>query len=478
MANNLHHFLSDAQIILDAVGEGIYGFDLTGKAVFINPAAERITGWRSEELLGKKIHDYHHHSFADGSPYPAEDCKIYNTMKDGISKSVQNEVFWRKDGSSFPVEYTTTPIYREGEIIGAVAVFRDVSQQHADRSSLESALAKVKKLTQQLQAENTYLQQALEDHQSSTGLVGNSLEFQQIAAQIELVGQTDSMVLILGENGTGKELAANSVRNASKRRHKPFVKVNCAAFTESLLESELFGHERGAFTGATERRLGRFEQAHTGTLFLDEIGELSLEAQSKLLRVLQEQSFERVGGSKTIEVDVRIITATNRDLESMVQNGTFRMDLYYRLNVFPITMPPLRAHKQDIPLLCETFIKQLNKKLGKQVIAISNKSLDSLARYDWPGNIRELQNVLEREMILSTRDILSFSFKPQQNLTVDDNLKLSLTEVEKAHIIKVLNHYHWKIGGKNGAAKHLGLPDSTLRSRMDKLNIRRPAPNS
>ena len=327
-----------------------------------------------------------------------------------------------------------------------------------------------------LSEENKLLRDELQPANSE--IIWKSAAMQSVMSQLDQVAPSDANILFTGENGTGKELAANSVRNASKRRHKPFVKVNCAAFTESLLESELFGHERGAFTGATERRLGRFEQAHTGTLFLDEIGELSLEAQSKLLRVLQEQSFERVGGSKTIEVDVRIITATNRDLESMVQNGTFRMDLYYRLNVFPITMPPLRAHKQDIPLLCETFIKQLNKKLGKQVIAISNKSLDSLARYDWPGNIRELQNVLEREMILSTRDILSFSFKPQQNLTVDDNLKLSLTEVEKAHIIKVLNHYHWKIGGKNGAAKHLGLPDSTLRSRMDKLNIRRPAPNS
>lgn len=471
----VERFLADPYLLLNAVGEGIYGFDLQGNAVFINPAAEQMTGWQNDELLGQNIHQYHHHSHADGTPYPACDCKIYATLKDGKVRKVNDEVFWRKDGSSFPVEYTTAPVYREDELIGAVAIFRDVSSQRQTESALRTALADNQQLTQQLQAENTYLQSEIQQEWLETGLVGKSLVFQQMLEQLDLVAKTDSTVLILGENGTGKELIARNIHNRSLRQQSTMVRVNCAAFSANLLESELFGHEKGAFTGATETRKGRFELANNGTLFLDEIGELSLSAQSKLLRVIQEQEFERVGGSKTIKVNIRLITATNKDLAAMVERGEFRMDLYYRLNVFPIKAPALRDRIEDLPLIAEVIINKLNQKLGKNIQAINNKSLVKLSQYQWPGNIRELQNILEREVILAKGAVLDIkqSLAKQSSGNRASAITL-LAEAEKHHIISVLKQCRWRIGGVQGAAKLLGLPDSTLRSKMKKLNIERP----
>lgn len=473
MDKEIKAYLADSELLLNAVGEGIYGLDTQGRAIFVNPAAEAMTGWSCEELLGKNIHQYHHHSFSDGAPYPACDCKIFNTALDGISRQVTGEVFWRKDGSSFPVEYTTRAVYKKDKIIGSVAVFRDVSQQQQVELALRAALENVQSLTEQLQAENTYLQNELAQEWSSAGLVGNSAIITKMLSQVELVAQTDSTVLILGENGTGKELVARNIHALSQRKNSTMVKVNCAAFTPSLLESELFGHEKGAFTGATERRKGRFELANDGTLFLDEIGELSLEAQGKLLRVLQEQEFERVGGSETVKVNIRIIAATNRDLSAMVASGTFRIDLFYRLNVFPVTVPPLRDRKEDIALLSQVIISTLNKKLGKNISAISNRSLTKLMQYQWPGNIRELQNLLEREIILAKSTILNFDFKTTSKDLVPSTVE-TLVQVEARHILSVLKSCKWRIGGGLGAAQQLGLPESTLRSRMKKLQINRP----
>lgn len=474
MNSEIKAYLADSELLLNAVGEGIYGLDAQGRAIFINPAAEAMTGWSSAELLRKNIHQFHHHSYSNGEPYPACDCKIFNTAIDGISRQVSGEVFWRKDGSSFPVEYTTQAVYKNNHLIGAVAVFRDVSQQQQIELALRSALENVQSLTEQLKAENTYLQNELAQEWSSAGLVGKSAIVRQMLSQVELVAQTDSTVLILGENGTGKELVARNIHALSQRKNSTMVKVNCAAFTPSLLESELFGHEKGAFTGAVERRKGRFELANGGTLFLDEIGELSMEAQGKLLRVLQEQEFERVGGSETIKVNIRIIAATNRDLSTMIANGTFRIDLFYRLNVFPVTVPPLRERQEDIPLLSQAIIATLNTKLGKSISAISNRSLTQLMQYQWPGNIRELQNVLEREMILSSTSILNFNFKSSAK-AVAPKLAETLVQVEARHILTTLKACKWRIGGDMGAAKQLGLPESTLRSRMKKLQISRPS---
>jgi len=474
MKNTLKQFLADSELLLNAVGEGVYGFDLEGKAVFINPAAEQMTGWKSTELLGKNIHQYHHHSHENGDEYPVEECKIYNTMHDGIERRVTNEVFWRKDGSCFPVEYTSTPVYKDNKRIGAVAVFRDVSQQRLADDNLRKALQQVQELTEKLQAENTYLQDEINSAWSGSGLEGVSQPFKQMLEQIKLVGQTDSTVLILGENGTGKEVVARNLHQLSERCNSPMMKVNCAAFTSSILESELFGHEKGAFTGANERRKGRFEQAHQGTLFLDEIGELSLEAQSKLLRVLQEREFERVGGSKTIRVDIRVIAATNRNLLEMVAEGNFRMDLYYRLNVFPIEVPSLRQRIEDIPILCDSILKQLNNKLKKHVTGINKRSLLKLSQYSWPGNIRELQNILEREVILTTSRVLDVKQSFKEILQPAISERKTLAEAEKDHILATLHECKWRIGGAQGAAKTLGLPDSTLRSKMKKLKIDRP----
>ncbi|KPZ63843.1 Formate hydrogenlyase transcriptional activator [Pseudoalteromonas sp. P1-16-1b] len=469
----IKNFLNDPTLLLNAVGEGIYGFDLSGNAVFVNPAAERMTGWTADELLGKKIHQYHHHSHADGTPYPADECQIYCTMFDGKRREVKNEVFWRKDGSAFAVEYTSTPVYKNNQLIGAVAVFRDISAQQQTQTQLHEALAQVKHLSEQLKDENDYLIAELNEDWQDSGLVGHSAVFQRMLDQIQLVSETDSTVLILGENGTGKELVARNLHRLSKRNEQAFIKVNCAAFTPSLLESELFGHERGSFTGANERRKGRFELADHGTLFLDEVAELPLESQSKLLRVLQEREFERVGGSQTLKVDIRIIAATNRNLWEMVQAGQFRMDLYYRLNVFPIHVPALKERKEDIPYLCQNLIAQINKRLGKQLLGLSKKAIRQLQAYDWPGNIRELQNVLEREAILSKHSTLQLS---QSLKAGDDNVinpTLTLDEAQKQHISSVLALCNWKIAGEQGAANKLGLPESTLRSKMQKLGLRR-----
>ena len=473
MSEHIEEFLVNSNLLLNAVGEGVYGFDINGNAVFINPASEQMTGWKAEELLGKNIHEYHHHSYENGTPYPCNECHIYNTMRDGVERKITNEVFWRKDGSSFPVEYTSTPVFKEGKLIGAVAIFRDVSQQRSADNKLRAALKKVQDLTEKLQDENSYLQDEINKTWSGTGLEGNTPAYQDMLQQIKIVAKTDSTVLILGENGTGKELVARNLHQLSQRCNSPLVKVNCAAFNANLLESELFGHEKGAFTNANERRKGRFELADKGTLFLDEVGELPLEAQSKLLRVLQEREFERVGGTKTIKVDIRVIVATNRDLFAMVEEGLFRMDLYYRLNVFPIKIPALRERIEDIPLLCHGIVKQLNNKLNKNIKGINKRSLAKLSSYHWPGNIRELQNILEREVILSTSELLSI----QQNFSQSHQVKVQsnkpLADIEKAYIVEILNNCQWRIGGDTGAAKILGLPDSTLRSRMKKLNISR-----
>lgn len=467
----IKQFLNDPTLLLNAVGEGIYGFDLSGNAVFINPAAERMTGWQASELLGKKIHQYHHHSHADGTPYPADECQIYCTMFDGVHRHVKDEVFWRKDGTQFPVEYTSTPVYKNGQLIGAVAIFRDVSKQHETEQALRDALKQVSALSEQLKDENTYLTAQLNEDWQDSGLVGKSHVFQAMLEQIKLVSPTDSTVLILGENGTGKELVARNLHRLSNRSKQSFIKVNCAAFTPSLLESELFGHEKGAFTGANERRKGRFELADNGTLFLDEIAELPLESQSKLLRVLQEREFERVGGSTTLTVDIRIIAATNRDLWQMVEQGHFRIDLYYRLNVFPIRVPALKERKEDIPLLSVNLVQQLNKRLGKQLKGLSNKAINQLQAYDWPGNIRELQNVLEREAILSKHAVINLTQPLNRQINPNANLSLSLNSVVKQHIETVLEISNGKVSGTEGAASILGMPESTLRSKMKKLKI-------
>jgi len=291
--------------------------------------------------------------------------------------------------------------------------------------------------------------------------------------KIEQIAGSDTIVLVLGETGTGKELVARAIHGLSLRKNRTLVKVNCAALPSNLIESELFGYEKGAFTGAHSMHLGRFEVANGTTLFLDEIGELPLELQPKLLRVIQDGEFERLGGSRTIKSDARIIAATNRNLEEEVSKGRFREDLWYRLNIFPITMPPLRDRIEDIHLLVEFYVKKISKRLGKTIEIIPANAMDALTNYHWPGNIRELENVLERAVICSSGPKLRLVDelkKPIKGLSISQK---TLQEVERNYILQTLEQTHWKVGGKNSAAEILGLDRSTLRARMRKFNIRK-----
>jgi two-component system response regulator HydG len=305
------------------------------------------------------------------------------------------------------------------------------------------------------------------------GVIGESDELKTVLQQLRVVAPTDTSVLILGETGTGKERIAELIHESSGRNKKPLVKVNCATLPATLIESILFGHERGSFTGATEKRTGKFEQADTGTIFLDEIGELALEIQSKLLRVLQEKEIERLGGSDTIAVDVRVIAATNRNLEKEVAEGRFRMDLYYRLNVFPLVMPPLRERKKDIPLLTKYFAELYSKKLGKQPCIVANNVMKELVDYNWPGNIRELEHIIERAVLLAEGNLITMLPMPVASLATgerDRKIK-TMEENEKEYILEVLKRCNGKIFGKGGAAEIMNVNPSTLNSRIKKLGI-------
>ena len=314
---------------------------------------------------------------------------------------------------------------------------------------------------------------------ASPWAVGESQSIKAVLRYIEQVAPTDSTVLILGDTGTGKELIARAIHHLSPRKDRPLVRVNCGAIPANLVESELFGHEKGSFTGALQRRIGRFELADGGTIFLDEVGELPLDAQVKLLRVLQEREFERVGSGHSTKVDVRVIAATNRDLHAAVKAGSFRADLHYRLNVFPIDVPPLSARAADIPFLVTHFVRKFSKKLGKQFDGVSNATMDRLTKYGWPGNIRELENVIERATILAKGPVLQIDdtflrTDPAPQPPAADTLE----EVERAHILHVLHDASWVVEGVQGAAVRLGLHPNTLRSRMQKLGIKKPRPTN
>jgi formate hydrogenlyase transcriptional activator len=308
-------------------------------------------------------------------------------------------------------------------------------------------------------------------------IIGGSPALESVLQQLELVSPTDSTVLIEGETGTGKELVARAVHKLSPRSGQPFLKLNCAAIPFDLLESELFGHERGAFTGAIAQRLGRFELADKGTLFLDEVGDIPLGLQPKLLRVLQEQEIERLGSTRTSRVDVRLVAATNRDLEEMVERNEFRSDLYYRLNVFPIQVPPLRERQEDIPLLVRHFVQHFARRMNRTIETIPSETMQALTRYTWPGNIRELQNVIERAVILSPGPELQV---PLRDVTVppipgrDGGKHQTLEQAEREHILATLNETKWVLSGPRGAATRLGMNRSTLQFRMKKLGIVKP----
>ena len=359
-----------------------------------------------------------------------------------------------------------------GTFLGYIGSCIDITERKQGEVALQTAHDELHQLKTQLEAENVSLQQELQLDEKFGEIIGQSDAIKYVIFKINQVAPTDSTVLITGETGTGKELAARAIHDASPRKERPLIKVNCGALTPTLIESELFGHEKGAFTGAVGKKLGRFELANGGTIFLDEIGELPPELQVKLLRVIQENEFERLGGGKTIKVDVRIIAATNRNLKAEVEQGTFREDLWYRLNVYPITMPPLRQHKEDLTLLVEHFVNTYARKFGKTISSVSPRTMQTLQAHSWPGNIRELANVIERAVIHTQGNVLKVPdrFEP---ITHESALPRTLEEVEREYIIRTLEDTGWRIEGKYGAAKILGLNPSTLRTRMLKLGIQR-----
>ncbi len=464
-----------AEEILAAAGEGIYGLNLLGQVTFMNPAAGELTGHKPGELLGQPMHELVHHSRADGRKLSRDCCAIHAAFHDGVVRHLDTDVFWRKDGSFFPVEFRSTPVVRDGRIVGAVVVFRDITARKRGEHALKKALEELAKYKDELVARNLQLEQQIANARGFGEIIGQSAAVRRLSSQIAQVAPTDSTVLIQGESGTGKELVARAIHRGSRRKDAPLVKLNCGAIPLSLIESELFGHERGAFTGASQRRLGRFELAHGGTLFLDEVGELPLEAQAKLLRVLQERELERVGGSQTIRVDVRVIAATNRELRELVARGAFRLDLFYRLEVLPLTTPPLRERKEDIPLLAAALLRRLAHQLGRELRGLTRGSLDTLMAYDWPGNVRELEHVLERAAILSDGplvhvEVLEATADVPGPVTPGGE---TLAEQERSHILRALEQSNWKVSGEAGAGARLGLHPNTLRSRMKRLGLAR-----
>jgi len=360
-----------------------------------------------------------------------------------------------------------------GESDRLMGVSIDITERKKLEEQLKEHLHEIEGLKQQLERENIYLREEVNLLVEHTEIVGKSLAMKRILAQAEQVARTDSTVLILGETGTGKELLARAIHSMSVRKDRPLITVNCASLPPTLIESELFGREKGAYTGAMTKMIGRFEIADGSTLFLDEIGELPLELQSKLLRVLEEGNFERLGSTTPLHVNVRIIAATNRDIEQEVKDGKFRRDLFYRLNVFPIVIPPLRERPEDIPLMVWVFIREFQKRMGKEIEAISKKNMETLQSYSWPGNVRELRNVIEHAMILS-KDKTLVAHVPKLGSS-EASTPRNLEEMERRHILSVLERTGWRVAGKGGAAEVLGLKRSTLLSRMKKLGIHRPA---
>jgi transcriptional regulator with GAF, ATPase, and Fis domain len=360
----------------------------------------------------------------------------------------------------------------DGELLGYIGSAVDITDRRFAEEALQIAHAEVSKLKNQLQAENMYLQEEIRLTHNVDEIIGESNAIKYVLFKIEQVAQTDTGVLILGETGTGKELVARAIHSQSERKDRPLVKVNCAALSSSLIESELFGHEKGAFTGASARKIGRFELADGATIFLDEIGELPLELQSKLLRVIQEGELERLGSSRTIKVDVRLIAATNRNLKSEVEKGNFREDLWYRLNIFPISLPPLRQRKEDLPLMVEHFTKIFSKKVGKSITSISAATMKKFQEHSWPGNVRELSNVVERALVTAQGNVLHVIEQFEQPKESNELIR-TLEEVEKDHITRTLEQTAWRVEGPSGAARILGLNPSTLRTRMLKLGIQK-----
>lgn len=456
-----------AQLTFSNMPDMIYLADLSGQLCFFNDAVLEESEYEREELISFNIWDV----FTEFSAAYWQNLSNRIKVKKRLNEEVKAQ---RKDGSTYFVDIIFSHIqYPEKEYICAFA--RDITQRKRQDEQLRVALEEINQLKDELEAENNYLQEEIQFEFNYGNIISANQTYRRVLNQIREVAPTSATVLIIGETGTGKELLARAIHQNGSRKNKPLVKVNCATLPENLIESELFGHERGAFTGAINRKIGKFELADSGTIFLDEIGEMPLDLQAKLLRVLQEKEVTRLGSNKVIKVDTRVIAATNRNLEKMVAEGTFREDLFYRLNVFPIENIPLRERKEDIPLLVKYCMEKTSDRIGKKLNGISKGALNRLTEYDFPGNIRELENIIERAMILSKGQLLDLShwFPKKNNIESQQKHFKTFAEMQKEHIINALRKTKWKISGENGAAKLLNLNAKTLESKMRKLNIKR-----
>ena len=444
----------------------IYIKDENDRHIYGNPAAMASVGKKPDEFFGSTTLDF----------FPPKTAAMLieidrKVLKENLTRvteewedSDRGDVRWQRD-IKFPV------ILESGKkLLGGIAI--DITEIKQSEQKLQNAYNEIKRLKHNLEQENIYLREEIEIKYRHDDIVGESSVIKSVLSQAEKVAGQATSVLILGETGTGKELLARAIHKMSPRHKRQMITVNCGALPGALIESELFGREKGAFTGAVSKESGRFEVADGSTIFLDEIGDLPVELQSKLLRVLEEGRFERLGSSKIITVDVRVIAATHHNLKALVREGRFRKDLFYRLGTFPITLPPLCERSEDIPLLVWAFVKEFSESMGKKIRMVSKRTMSLLQNYPWPGNVRELKNVIERAIILSTGATLRIN-----RLGAEDEVSMqsmALKQVEKEHILKVLENTGWKVSGKNGAAEILGLKPTTLEARMKKLSIYRP----
>ncbi|MDJ0748198.1 MAG: sigma 54-interacting transcriptional regulator [Woeseiaceae bacterium] len=483
--DDLARLKNQHETLLDSAGEGIYGLSKEGEATFINKQAEALLGWSQSDVVGRSIHEVHHHSHADGTPYPRDECPIYAAIRDGAIHRVDSEVFWTRDGEAIPVEYTSTPIMRDGKPDGAVIVFRDISQRKKLERERDRAFEQIKDLNRQLEQEKEYLREEVEQAIDFGEIVGESDSLKHTLTQVDAVASTPVNVLVYGESGVGKEMIARAIHARSNRAEKALVRVNCASIPEHLFESEFFGHVKGAFTGAHRDRVGRMQLADGGTLFLDEVGEIPLSLQSKLLRAIQEGQFEPVGEDRTHTADVRIVAATNRNLKDEVKAGRFREDLFYRLSVFPIEIAPLRDRPADIVPLALHFIENICTDLGRDTLAIRKRDAALLEKREWPGNVRELKNFIERAAILSHGNRLRVDLAqagesdhrlagPLPDVEADGFVTdAEFRDLEKQNIIAALEAASWRVSGADGAAELLGVKASTLSYRIKSLGIKR-----
>lgn len=516
--NELRHIQEALEISRNAYAElydfapaGYFSLDTQGIVQTVNRQGTELFGSEQQDLLDKPMSQWlvdadgrtqlakHFETvLRDGSQ---DGCEIWLQRADGhrflaLLRSVRKD---SSQGSGDVIHSMITDVTEQAELKSALQnSYNELEQKVAERTrdliqanelllleiadrkdaeeSLRRAFQEIKQLKDRLQAENIYLQHEVAQKFNFGEIIGQSEAISHVFRQIDQVASQNTTVLLLGETGCGKGVVARAIHARSSRKTQPMVTVNCSALPVNLIESELFGREKGAFTGASARQMGRFELAAGGTIFLDEIGEMPMELQCKLLRVLQDGEFERLGSPRTITVDVRIIAASNRNLEEEIKNGRFRQDLYYRLNVFPITIPPLRNRKEDIALLVNFFVAKFNKKIGKNIETIPREALAALKDYDWPGNVRELESVIERAVILSPETSLRILDRFESPLEVDhveDSSLKTLADLERDHITTVLKKTNWRVEGKNGAAAILNINSSTLRARMRKLGIHR-----